>query len=626
MSGAGARRAEMPEPRLLRPFGGAVGLVLLAASGWQLLPAFLDPAQPRNPLLPVAAVVLLAISVGLSRPEGGPLAWPVQGAIVAGTGLAAAVAGLLLAGQPVGPLQLAFVLGGLTVAIAGVPIGWLAARPARPHPGRTAEVVALSLIVVVFGALAIRNVAIGAPMGWDESVYGLTARSWIAGTPNTGWALHRSPGMPALGTIPLLFVQSDALLRAWGVAFGVAMIVATWALGRIAGGPAVGLVAAAAVASVPDLQADAARFLTDVPSTAILLAMTALLLWQLTREGGPGRGLLVVAALAAAAFYVRYGASIPIALVGLVALVTWSGRLRSRLVLAGGAVALLVALIAPNLIAATLATGTPWGVAMSAQSLAAPAYPGQALRAYLGIFGGDLAGSTIALLAWAGILGWIATLVDAVRLRRVTITLRSLTLLVVPALAQGLVLGIAALAQTRYVFFPIVLLVIAGTLVVTRVVVAVGRNQPRIARGVDPWPIVGVVVIGLLLAAASGGVNRVDRDAETAGSSLTVVDIANAITADAAGQPCSVLTYLVPQVTWYTQCAGYNFRYPARVGAETQLTGSRRYLLLFSGDAGGREPTGKDRSYYLALAQTPPIAVIHDRASGAPAAQIYRLR
>ena len=77
---------------------------------------------------------------------------------------------------------------------------------------------ALSLIVIVFGALAIRNVAIGAPMGWDESVYGLTARSWTAGTPNTGWALHRSPGMPALGTITLLFVQSDALLRAWGVA------------------------------------------------------------------------------------------------------------------------------------------------------------------------------------------------------------------------------------------------------------------------------------------------------------------------------------------------------------------------------------------------------------------------
>lgn len=613
----------MPEPRFLRPFGGAVGLVLLAASLWQLLPALIDPAQARTALLPVAAVALLAISVGVARPEGRHLAWPVQGAIVAGTGLAVAVAGLL-AGQPVGPLQLALVLGGLTVAIAGVPIGWLAARPARPHRGRTAEVVALSLIVVVFGGLAIRNVAIGAPMGWDESVYGLTARSWIAGTPNTGWALHRSPGMPALGTIPLLFVQSDALLRAWGVAFGVAMIVATWALGRIAGGPAVGLVAAAAVASVPDLQADAARFLTDVPSTAILLAMTALLLWQLTREGGPGRGLLVVAALGAAAFYIRYGASIPIALVGLVALVTWSGRLRGRLVLVGGAVALLVALVAPNLIAATLATGTPWGVAMSARSLAAPAYPGQALRAYLGIFGGDLAGSTIALLAWAALLGWIATLVDAVRLRRVTTTLRSLTLLVVPALAQGLVLGVAALPQTRYVFFPIVLLVIAGTLVMTRVVVAVGRNQSHIARHVEPWPIVGVVVMGLLLAAASGGVNRVARDAETARSSLTV--LADAITADAAGQPCSVLTYVVPQVTWYTRCAGYNFRYPARVGAETQLTGSRRYLLLFSGDAGGRQPTGDDRSYYLALAQTPPIAVIQDRASAGPDAEVYRLR
>ncbi len=616
----------MPEPRILRLVAGAGGLVLLAAAVWQLLPAFIDPSRPLSLALPVAAVVVLVISSAFALPVGRRIGWAAQGAIVAGTGFAAALGALLVGGQPIGPVQLALMLGGLTVGVGAVPISWLVARAPRRHPAMSAEGAGLALIVVVFGALTIRNVAISAPMGWDESVYGLTARSWVSGTPITGWALHRSPGMPSLGTIPLLFVQSDAVMRGWGVGFGVAMIVATWAVGRRAGGPAAGLVAAAAVATVPDLQADAGRYLTDVPSTAILLAMVFVLLWQLTRPAGPGRGLLVVAALAAAAFYVRYGACIPIALVGLTALVTWFDRLRQRLVLLGAAGLLLALLLAPNLITATLATGTPWGVALSARNLAAPAYPGEALRSYLGLFGGHLAGSTIALLAWAGLVGWIATIVDAVRLRRPTTTLRILTLLVVPALAQGLVLGIAALPQTRYVFFPIVLLTIAGALVMTRVTITLGRQRPELVRVVRLPAIVAIVVIGLLLAAASGGVARVGRDARTARSGLDILDIGTTITADAAGQSCSVLTYLVPEVTWYTGCAGYNFHYPAQIGAEVQLRGSRRYLLLFNGDAGGRQPVGPDRAHYLALAEDRPLAVIDDRATGAPDAEIYRMR
>ncbi|MGH2381254.1 MAG: hypothetical protein ACRDG7_08545, partial [Candidatus Limnocylindria bacterium] len=98
------------------------------------------------------------------------------------------------------------------------------------------------------------------------------------------------------------------------------------------------------------------------------------------------------------------------------------------------------------------------------------------------------------------------------------------------------------------------------------------------------------------------------------------------IETDAAGRSCSVLTYLVPHMTWYSRCAGYDFRYPAEPGREALLTGERRYLLLFPGDVGGLQPSGADRAGYLALAESEPMAVIPDRVTGRPAAEIYRLR
>jgi hypothetical protein len=216
--------------------------------------------------------------------------------------------------------------------------------------------------------------------------------------------------------------------------------------------------------------------------------------------------------------------------------------------------------------------------------------------------------------------------VDAARLRRATTTMRILTLLVAPALGQGLLLGIVALPQTRYIFFPIVLLTIAGVLVITRATVALARGWPAIARTVRLPAVVGIVVVGLLLAAASGDVARVGRDTRVARSGLDIIDIGTAITADAAGRSCSVLTYLVPEITWYTRCAAYNFNYPARAGAEYQLGGSRRYLLLFTGDAGALQPSGSDRASYLALAERPALAVIDDHVTGTPNAEIYRLR
>lgn len=602
----------------------AVGLTFLAATVLQLVPAFFDPALPRTRLLPVAAFATLAAATLLTlrtAPRGRDMGW-----VVAGSGLAIAAAAWLAAGQPPGPVQHAVAGGALVASAIGLVTVLLGGLRVALPSARTLELSGLAAIALLFGAFAVRHVAIGGLMSWDEAVYALTARHWLEGTPITGWALHRSPGMPVLGLLSLLVAESDAAMRAWGVLFGVGLVVVTWAVARRAAGPLAGLLAAGAVATVGDLHADAARYLTDVPATALLLGLVGVILWQLDRPDGPGRGLLLASVVAALAFYVRYGASVAIVLVGLTALVAWWDRFRARPWLAVAAVALLVLLLVPHVVPAVREGGTPWAIALSARNLASPAYPGEALGTYLGIFTGRLAGPVAAALAWLAVIGWGVSLVDLAVRRRIRRGTRVLTLLVVPALVQGLLLGVVALPQTRYVFFPIVLLVLAGAIVLVAAASAIGRrlrieSDRRLVAALG-----GLAVVGLLVAAAWGGVPRVGSAARASVSQLDVLDIAAAIRDDADGRSCAVLTYFVPDVTWYSGCAGYNFGVPPRTGRESLLTEQRRYLLLFTGDAGGLQPSGDARAYYVGLADGPPIATVSDRGSGKPAAEIYRLR
>jgi hypothetical protein len=624
---------------------GIVGGLLAASAGALLTAALaiacliallLDPAgQPSLRVLPVAAVLLAAGWLIMLAVDAQPAAMaPLAGGVLAGVSLITAAALLVapafigVAGE--GPFQRALLIAA-AVGLVASPLlvlllrrqaevrAWLATPVRSVAIGSRGELLLVALIVGAFALIVIRVIAIGMMFGFDESIYALTTRWWVAGTPNTGWASHRSPGISILGVVPLALGASEAAFRTIGLLFGVAALLVAWRLGRRLGGPAAGVVAALAIACIPDLQLNASLFLTDVPSAALILLL-ALLAWRRFEEGTSAGGVLLLAPVAAAAFYVRYGASLPILFIALAAIVVWPQRVaaRWREILLTACVLLL--LLIPHLVEATLINGRPWAIALGARNLAAPDYPGQALNTYLGGFFSYVAGPIAGIAAVAGIVGLLWRFVA---LRRWDRLARGYLFLILPALGVGLLLGEVALAQTRYIYVPLMLLAVAGAIAI----VHVWRAMPFSVRTGAGTLGVGIGLVVMLSVGA--GVVRAQQ--AYAPGQRWVIAAAQAIRDDAlAREPganaatCSVLSYLVPEITWYSGCATYHFSLPPVAGRETLLTGANRYLMLVTGHA-ERQPQGALLQQYLDLVEPQPFATVNG-ADGKVAARLYRFR
>ena len=622
----------MPAARALRLAGVtvlAVSAVLFAATAWQVVVGVATAARWQLPAVPWLAVAALGVGMALYTAAGGGAPTRRDQAatiVVLGCLLLAGLAGDPRAiGEPMGPYQTALLIGA-AISLAAVPLGWLLARPgvlgalrrARLAGVAATELAALAGIVALFTVFAVRHMVIDATFSWDEAVYALTARHWVLGTPITGWALHRPPGMPVLGVVSVLVSEDETAFRVWGLIFAVAGVIAAWLLARSMGGPLAGLIAAAAIASLWRFQADAARFLTDIPATALLLLLTWWLWRSSRRERLPGT-FLVAAPLAAAAFYVRYGAALGIAFLALTALIVWwRTYVRSWRVVVATA-GLLLLLLLGHLLPAVRETGEPWGIAFGARDLAAPAYPGAALESYRdGLIDGRLAGLVASGLMVIGFVGLAASAAIAGLRRRAGPLLADLTLLVLPAVCVTLLLGWFVLPQVRYIFFPIAALASAGAVAVAWLVGRSGRWRGAASAVVLALVSVAILDQGLL----SVGLGAIDaprrEDVRRAGE---------VVRTDAGGAPCGVLTHLPPLLTWYSGCASYGFGNPAVAGREVAVERyPRRYLVLYPGTPGGPLPVGADREAYLAAAEPEPLAMIRDVPSGDVEAIVYRLR
>ncbi len=573
-----------------------VGTAAWAAAGHQRDAA---PRRLRRRIGLGSVAVSLALAVALLASHALPLAGTAGIGPTEGTLLAVCGFGALL---------------GATVAAVPLPL------PARHH----LALALLTVVLLAFACVVARFIAIGSVMGFDESIYALTTRSWIEGTPATGWASHRSPGISVLGIAPLILSGSDAAFRVVGLLFGLlTLLIASRFARDLAIGWSAAIFAALGIGSVPSLQLDSAAFLTDVPSSALVLLFMWLIWRRFESARGtalPVRSLLPLAPLAAAAFYVRYGASLPILFASASAIVVWPGTAIRSWRAAAAALALLLVLLLPHFVFATMRLGSPLAIALEAQQLARPDYPAQAVGIYLGGWFSSVAGPVAGTLGLLGVLGlaWRA-LVH----RRWDSTARGLAFLVIPAIGLGALLGVVALAQTRYIYVPICLLVIAGSVVMVRLV---ARAPDGVSFGLRP----ALVLVGLVALLATGTA-AARRQAVYAPRQRDVVEAALAIRADAlrrtaGGAPdCAVLTYLVPEVTWYSGCATYHFAYPPVAGRESQLKARNRYLLLVAADT-PRQPHGAMLAGYLALVDPQPLAVIRDAVSGLVAERIYRFR
>jgi 4-amino-4-deoxy-L-arabinose transferase-like glycosyltransferase len=462
------------------------------------------------------------------------------------------------------------------------------------------QLAVLAGITAAFGAIVVLGMLQNAPFSWDESAYAITTRHWVQGGPATGTGVTRPPILPILGVIPIAIGTQEWLFRVTGLLFGMGLVAAAWFLARSMAGGGAGLLSGLLVASAPSLQIDAGLFLTDVPATALLVLLLAGVWRAFNGTQPPGWGLVWLAPLAAAAFYTRYGAIVPLAAIALTIPVLWPAQVRASWRPVVATVALVGLLLAPHAVFATLQRGTPLGIVLTAQGAAAGDSFGSGLVQYLAWLPAELIGFVPGLAAVLGLVAGASHLARAVRRRGWDTRSRALGLLVIPALAQSLLLGLVALPQQRYVFLPMVLLVVAGALAAARVGAERGRPG-RLA--------VGLVAAAGVIALLWSGVNMPSRAAGRT-AFMEWERRAGLIIRERGAGSCSILASDYPTMSWYSGCPAYNFANVERPGRERLLTGENRFLVLRRD--GKFQPTGSVLDAYLARVEPEPVAELRN--------------
>ena len=360
------------------------------------------------------------------------------------------------------------------------------------------------------------------PLGHDESQYAVAARD--ASSP---WR-YLSPGTIAIAHAGLGLGDSDWMVRLLPALLGLGFLVAGWWVGRVACGGGVGAWTAAVMAGAHPLVLRNSELLSDMPAAACLLAGIALLVRELERDR-TSWWLVAAAPAFAAAFYLRYGSAVVIALAAVAALALWWPRVRARPWPVIATVLVFTVLMIPHAVYALRTTGHPLGILLLSSKVPYHAYPGEGLVGYLTanpvVFYGALAGP----LMIAGVIGM------ARGPHR-----RARWFIAIVALGQIVSLGLQTRAQPRYVCFATTLLVILGVdaLLRTRAVRyhVVGKTLVVLS-----W-------IGVLIAIAPL-CDYLER------ARTPLVTAAKTIEHDAAGRPCAIAALAAPQLMWRTHCA-----------------------------------------------------------------------
>jgi hypothetical protein len=417
---------------------------------------------------------------------------------------------------------------------------------------RLAEVTMLGLVVALFAAASWQLISVPAPLVHDEAVYAVQGRALLDDSaPRTGVRGHRAPVLAVAGAAVQVVTDGERALRLVGLAAGVAALVAVWWAGRLVGGPVAGALAAAVMATVPGVLDASATFLTDLPAAAALLWCAGVLLFALAGRERAHPILVASAPLAAAAFYLRYGSALPIAVLFTSAGVLWFRALRRSAAVVGMTLAAGGVLLAPHLVNAVRDFGTPWGrVLYTAEAVGRYGREREAASAaaqYLEWFPGTLPGWPAAVLVAVG----AAMLVVAMRRGVGGERARSLLFLAVAAVLILVLLGVGAHAEQRFTLLPV-------GLAVTAAAVAVAGGLP-VGWRTAPALVVAAPLL-LLLPLAPAVIDAHDellaRRDYTARNNEPIRRAGKWVAGRAPGH-CVTLSSYDPQMTWYSTCSSY---------------------------------------------------------------------
>ncbi len=370
------------------------------------------------------------------------------------------------------------------------------------------------------------------PLGHDEAQYAIAAQDVLDGTP-ARWG-YLSVGMNALALPGVLAGGGELALRLPALVTGLLSVLAAAWVARGAFGDAAAAWTVAVLAASYAVVRRAAELLSDLPATGCLLAGTAIVVTELAREPAPRWRLVAAAPCLAAAFYLRYGSVLAIAAIGVAAIVVgWRAVLR-RPSIAAATIALFALLLVPHLLAARAATGSALGILRMSSDTLGDAYVGQSLVTY----------ATSNPFVYYGVVTAPVMLAGLAAIRRYRE--RRVLLLWLIAVLDIVLVGLTPVAQSRYIFLGIVLLVILGVDELHRLVTARGAAARR-ALG---WAAAAAVTASWVIVVVSMQRLADSRARRSAGTYAAIA----AIRDDARDAPCEVMGRRSTQLQWYTGC------------------------------------------------------------------------
>ncbi len=435
--------------------------------------------------------------------------------------------------------------------------------------------------VIAWLVIGVISIATGPPLGHDEAAFATAARG---GAP--AW-LYRSSGMIWLAHVGVALGGSEIALRLASLLLGPTIVLAAWRVGAAAFDERTGAWAAAIVATAHPMTLHAADLIGDLPATAAILGGLAVLVRELSREGGPRWRLVLVAPAFAAGFYLRYGCAPVIASAAVAAGVVWPRAIVRAPQIVGATAGLFVALLVPHALSSIHATGSLLGILEASAAVPRSAYIGEGLVTYVTTDPFYFYGALVAPLAVLGLYGVI---------RRPT---RASLFLVFVALAQIVAIGLKSHAQPRYVFIATTLLVVLGVDQALRLL----ADRPRLARA-------GAVVVAVAWLGAAAVMVPYNRWLANERAALRAA--ADAIDRDDASARCLVACRVVTQLMWYTGCDSFLLRDLSQLPAWP--TDVRRYVVSV--------PHGTTAIAPIAAAEhATPVAV----PTAHPRAQVWRL-
>jgi len=326
------------------------------------------------------------------------------------------------------------------------------------------------------------------------------------------------------------------------------------------------------------------EFLNDIGAASLLLLVAYLIVRS--RQRPEAFDLAAASAVAVLVFYLRYGAVSGLVALAVAALLTWGPGVWIRSwrevaiaagVFAGG--------LLPHLLYSERAAGSPLGAMLSAGDAAGGDYVGEGLVYYALAFpfrvAGDLGGVVMAA-------GLIAAVVSAVRIRRGEPECRGdrvRVFLGLTAVLHVVVLGLTAHGEERYVFFPVLLLIILGVDVIAEFAGASSRVV-----------LAALASFAVVAAAANYAVVRDGHAADVTAERTSLVEVGNLLARQSSGSPtCVVATAYQPQLGWYSGCATIGL---TEVAQTRPVAGQPMYVVLF--DQGRGQPSERGLSRLLA--------------------------